>query len=288
MPDRTVVVDGLFIDIPKAEEVHYSAKIPTDLTTEEAARWWRKQADNAMRYQLSEEIEAGQHKVGSKWWIAEVHKRALELIEADDDMRPAYRTRIYQAIEDNALYSDAGYESSEEWFKSTSALRHGGFASDLRWWGSFFIPWCKQNKVFESDEAADRWFFTPVNQDGSSRQGPLRDATPDLRNLTERNTYDLPPSEQVIYVKNIIAQVQDINLTRNQKKARLNEVRQAKMVIEIYRSGSDQWHIYGDLTDHQKERLERDLQFSAIIKLIEPPEPTEQLLNFLTEEPHAV
>ena len=276
MSDRTVRIikdeNGNPHIIPDPDDVHYTAKPPTDLATKEAGKWWLVEAHRTMLYELAEELHDGHYRVGSPWWIAETHKRALELIQADDDMRPAYRTRLYKAIEDGALYSHAGFESAEEWFICTSSLRKGGYASDLRWWGSFFIPWCKQQGIFKDDEATDRWFFTPVNKDGSSRHGALRDATSDLRDLTERNVYDLPPSEQQVYVKNILAQVEDITLTRGEKKAKLNEVRNAKMVIEIFKNGDDKWHIKGDLTDHQKERLERDLQFSAIIKLVEPPE----------------
>ena len=276
MSGRTLAISqGVTIDIPDPDDIHYSAKVPTDLTTREAAGWWLHEAQKAMLYELAEEIEAGQHEVGSNWWKAQVYRRALELIQADEDMRPAYKMSLHKTIEDEALYSYAGYESAEEWFTSESSLRKGGYASDLKWWGAFLIPWVKEQKIFGSDELADRWFFTPVNTDGSSRHGALRDATSDLRDIADRNVYDLPPSEQKLLVKNILAQVENIEMSRSEKKAALNEVRSTKMELNIYQNGDGKWHVAGDLTDHQKERLFRDLQFSAIIKQVDPPEPTE-------------
>jgi hypothetical protein len=258
-------------ETPKPEEVHYTAKVQSPQNTIEAAQYWINEAHKAMLYELCEEINSGQHQVGSNWWNAQVHRRALEMIEADDTMRPAYRTKIHQTIEDEALFSYAGYESSEEWFASEASLRKGGQASDYGFWASILIPWCKANRVFKSSQEADRWFFTPVNSDGSSRMAPLRDATPDLRDIVERGVYDLDPAEKRTIVSNILADVADPELSRTEKRAKLNSVREAKMTIQIYKNGDGRWHVAGDLTEGQKERLEKDLKFSAVIEVVESP-----------------
>jgi len=270
MPSR-VVINGTEVELSLHEEVHYTAKVKTDKTTIEAAKWWLSQARKVLTLELSEEIVSGQYKVGSDWWQAQVYKRALEMIEADDDMRPGYTTKLQVEIEDKALYGAAGYSSSEEWFKSESSLRKGGLASNMKWWGEFLIPWCKQNAIFDSPGKADEWFYTPLNADGSSRYGALRDATTDLRDIADRNVYDLAPSDQIKYVRQILGLVERTDITRQQKAAELNQIRFAKMELEIYQDESG-WHVKGDLTDHQIERLKHDLMFSAIIKIVDAPE----------------
>ena len=272
MSNRTLRVDGVEYDIPDPDDVHYSARPKTLLNARVGKEYWLHEAQRALLFELAEEISDGHYRPGSPLWGAKRYLKAFEMMENADDIAPAIKIQLIQDIEDGALYGYAGYESAEEWFASESSLRKGGYQSDLRWWGNYFIPWCKQQEIFEDEETADRWFFTPVNSDGSSRQGALRDATSDLRDITERNVYDLPPSEQRLIVQNILRNVADPTLTRQEKKAKLNEVRNAKMEISIYRNGDGKWHVYGDLTDHQRERLERDLQFSAIIKLVEAPE----------------
>lgn len=269
MPTR-VVIDGQEVELANHDEVHYTAKVKTSITTIEAAKWWLSQAHRVLTLELAEEIVSGQYKVGSEWWQAQVYKRALELIEADEDMRPGYTVKLQSEIEDKALYGAAGYSSSEEWFKSESSFRKGGIASNMKWWGDFLIPWCKQHNIFGSPGKCDEWFYTPLNADGSSRYGALRDATTDLRDITDRNVYDLSPTEQEMYARRILGLVERTDLTRQQKAVELNSIRFAKMELEIYQDENG-WHVKGDLTDHQIERLKKDLQFSAIIKVAEAP-----------------
>ena len=261
---------------PKPDEVHYSAKKQSSVTITEAYLYWLVEANKAMLYQLAEEIEAGEYEVGSEWWNAQVHKRALELIQTDETMLPAVKTRILATIENEALYAYAGFESAEEWFACQSSLGRGGQATDYKWIASTLIPWCKAEQIFDSPASADHWFFTPTNGDGSSRYGALRDAITDLRDIIERDVYpDLAPQEKKTIVTNILGNVADTTKTRSEKRVLLNEVRGAKMVIQIHKNGDGLWHLTGNLTDHQKERLLKDLKYSAIIEFLSLDSETE-------------
>lgn len=258
-------------DTPKPEDVHYTGKVETAATIKEAAKYWVRQADTVLRYELAEQINAGEFSTASEWWRSETHKRAIELINTDEQLRPGYKADLWKTIEDEALYHHAGFESSEEWF--TSSGKGGGAGHDEQWWGSFLIPWCKANGVFKDDAAADLFFLTPVNVDSTgkkkSRYGPLHDATSTLRDIIERDVYSISIEEQADLVRGILLTVADPTKKRSEQKAAFN-VTKSKMLLTVHKMGDDEWILQGILTERHLERLKKDLFFSANIDITTP------------------
>lgn len=261
-------------EAPKPDEVHYSAWTTSEQykITKAAAEYWLRVAHEAMLFELSEEINSGQRQVGSNWWRAQVHRRALELIDADDELRPAYQTRLHQEIEDNALFHYAGYNSAEEWFASEASLKKGGMHYELKWIASVLIPWCKANGVFKSDEIADNWFFTVKNSNGESRIRRLRDALPELRRVIVEDLpqgYKLDEQQRRLITANILKEVSG-NLPGDKFKEDINEIRGVKPVIRLHRNGDGRWHGELHLDDHQLDRFKLQNQFTTVIIFEEP------------------
>jgi len=271
---------------PDPNDLHYTVGINIGLNNvERAAKYWLHEAHKSLMYELSEEVYNGEYVPESSKWKSKVHLRALELMEMDDDMRPAYRTKILQVIEDEALYHYAGYESSEEWFASEAGLKKSGQRSDYLWIAKTLIPFCKQTSILGNDSETDAFFFMPKNTDGSSRMAPMRAAITDLKDVVERNIYELNEDEQAVVVKNLLDNAADATKTPTEKKQYINQVREylngqheSKMEIKLYKNGDGRWHITDThLTDHQLDRLKADLQWSAHIIFLgeEQPEVTE-------------
>jgi hypothetical protein len=255
------------IEIPGPDDVHYAAHVnQTSQTIKVAADYWLHQAHGAMLYELAEEIGAGQIKVNSDWWRAQIHRRALEMIEADDDLRPSYKTKLHQTIENEALYHHAGYASAEEWFMSESSLKRGGMRYELRWIASTLIPWCKSKNIFRSTETADNWFFTPKNKGGESRMRRMRDALPELRRVIENNfgEQELTPQEQRLIVSNMLKEVSG-DISDQKLKEDFVSIRGVKPVIRLHKNGDGRWHGHLELDDYQLERFKLQNEFTTVI-----------------------
>jgi len=255
---------------PKPEEVHYSAKVPSSLTVSEAVSHWLHEAKKAILYEYSEEIDAGEMDTTGNWWKAQLHRRALEMIDADDELRPVYQARIYQDIEDNALFHYAGYESAEEWFASEANLKKGGQHYELKALAQIVIPWCKAKNIFKTQADADAWFFTPKNKTGESRMRRLRDILPELKRVIA-NDYKEPLTvqEQRVIVSNALKTVAG-DLPGETLLLDLNEIRgKTKPVIHLHLNGDGRWHGQLNLDEHQLERFKLQNKYSAII-IVEP------------------
>lgn len=255
------------------DELSYVGMNADDNSMKLGTKDYLNQAENYLRWELAEELAAGEYDGKPLRWRAMVFRKATALIENHRFLQDHIMVELLNKIEEEALFHHAGQSTAEEMLEheaegSSSSYRNNmlNLARIVRYAKQintkFIEPidnTCEEFTQIDPDE----WFRRKTNRDGSSRLRRLRTAIPEFRRLfglDKNNSYvpdlkaeaeqeainngvedeNLPEEiarrtrgKQRIFAGNIFKAAADHSLTSAQYEQKIN-IRESKPVIHAH------------------------------------------------------